>query len=536
LYCAREAAQSGQAEDLIAGIHLVETWPEDHPLHTDAQALMFDASRALLSMARATINESDLDQAVDLASQIPPQSLLYEEAQTAIARWKDIWQQGEVLYTTAQQALKDRNWDLANEQLVEMGYLDNDYWRREQTDALTQQILRERQGWEYLQQARRLATTNQPEQLAESMALLQKMSPQSYVWEDAQVDFQRWRQTLIGVGMQRWQQGNLQGAIALLRNIAPDPSLDKNVQDLVKFSHAYFLANQTNQRWQPNLQQIWNLSQAIAIADQIPSDSPLYPQVEASLETWQLSLQDLNQLQVASIVADLGNRRSLELAIQQAQAISVDRPRRVQAQTLIAHWQLGIQRLEDQPILDRAYALAASETIPALQAAITQAQEIPLGRALRLDAQTAIAQWRGKIQAIEDQPMLDEATALAEAGRWEDAIRSAQRIQQGRSLYDDAQAAIAQWRGEIQSALIAQDRTILNEANALAAKEWYTAAIDRASQIGANRPLYGEAQASIAQWRSARSAFLNQRSTSAPSASSSSPPSGGGYYSPGYSQ
>jgi hypothetical protein len=180
-----------------------------------------------------------------------------------------------------------------------------------------------------------------------------------------------------------------------------------------------------------------------------------------------------------------------------AQGIAPDRPQRVYAQTLIAQWRKEIQQADDLANLTLARQIAKAGTLPYLQAAIAQASQIPVGRELRSHAQAAIYEWKLQIQALEDKPLLDQARTLAKQNKLSAAIQTASKIQPGRILHNDAQTAIQVWTRTMQTQV---DRPILNQAKALANQGKLGAALDLAYQIGANRALSGEAQAAIAEW------------------------------------
>jgi hypothetical protein len=242
--------------------------------------------------------------------------------------------------------------------------------------------------------------------------------------------------------------------------------------------------------------------EAIAAVNQVKSTSPFYGLAQSYKRNWQAQLKDVIQLKYAGAVASLGQPAALQLAIGQAKQVGTDHPRRVQAQSLVAYWQQEIQRLEDQPILDGATRLAKADQIDSLKAAITQASRIEQGRALRRQAQTLIASWNSQIQTLEDRPKLDQAWQLARQDKLDQAIQIASQIHSGRSLYKEAQSAIADWRyQQIVNAQIAQDQPILNQANALADAGNLSAAINIASQIGPHRALSSQAQAAINRWQ-----------------------------------
>lgn len=497
LYCARAAAQSGDLPQLLAGIELTQQWAPGDPLYGEAQGMMTDWSKAVLAIAYEKIGESSLQEAVDLANRIPPNSSIYEEAQAAIAAWQNQWQDGEAIYDVAQTALQSRNWDLASQQVVELGKLENVYWRQQQADNLARQILAEKLAWRYLDEARNEAKANTPDQIIKAIALVQQIDPKSYLAAEANADLDQWSQTLIEAGWQRWQQGDIDGAIALMQQVPATVTLSAEAEDLILFSHAQRLAIESQSNWQPSIGQMLNLIEGIAAARRIAPTSQFYDQAQTNLADWQLQLQDLGQLQLARLIASSGQYLALQRAVEQAQLVTADRPRRLQAQTLVAHWTSDIQRIEDRPILELAQTLAVPGTLPDLQAAIAQASQITLGRALRGEAQAAIARWNRQVQTIEDRPILDRAKDIAQSGRLTDAIREADKITADRALYREAQSAIQGWQREI---LIARDRSLLDEAASLAAGTNLTAAINLASQIPPDRPLYDEAQAAIARW------------------------------------
>lgn len=510
LFCAREAARSGELTALTAGIELVQDWSESHPLYAEAQDLLAAWSRHLLAIAQQRYENTDFRGAVDIASTIPKTSRFYEDAQATIAQWQEEWKQGEAIYATAQEALKNQEWGYASEQILALGQIDNPYWRERQMTALTNQIFAERSAGQTLRQARRLAKQGGAVKLGEAIALAIQVNPQTYVWQDAKADVKTWSDTLLKVALKQWQTGDTRSAMQLAQHVPADLELAPDAQALVIVSHAQALAQwDATTQWAPSQLQVWNLREAIAAMQRIPSNSAFYSQAQTAIQDWQAQLQDLKQLQVANAIASLGQRSTLELAIQQASQISPERPRRLQAQTLIAHWGQEIQRIEDMPFMNRAYALAKTATVGNLQAAIQAAKQVPQGRALWDEAQGAIAQWIRQLQTIEDQPILDRATQMAKQGNLRDAIREAQTIERGRALYDQATAAIDGWQAEINRVLIAEDRKILDEARALAAQQRLTQAIEVASRIGSNRPLSGEAQEAIAQWRAERDSYWN---------------------------
>ncbi|MGQ9869636.1 hypothetical protein [Leptodesmis sp.] len=163
-------------------------------------------------------------------------------------------------------------------------------------------------------------------------------------------------------------------------------------------------------------------------------------------------------LQSAWIVGEVPTLFTKQLAQLQAQQIGRDRPRRAQAQTLIAYWTAEAQKMEDRPYLIYAQKVAEKGTVAALQEAIAQARRIGLKRPLRPEAQTLIGTWTYKIQAIEDRPILDQASATANQGNLSGAIQILATIAPGRALYRQAQSLIGGWQAQIRAAELARQR------------------------------------------------------------------------------
>ena len=208
----------------------------------------------------------------------------------------------------------------------------------------------------------------------------------------------------------------------------------------------------------------------------------------------QEEVRDFNMIAEAQSQAWNGTVADLEAAIVAVQRIKRDRPLYGKAQMLIGNWQAEIQ---DVTVLDQAKQLAQPGAAADLTAAIAAAERIPFGNPLREQAEKAIQQWQGQIETAEDQPYLDRAEQLASSGNLQAAITEASRISPGRALYNQAGHRIDEWTGQIQRF---QDQPQLDRARQLASGGDLAAAIREARQIGSGRALAKEAQADIENW------------------------------------
>ncbi|HEY9811637.1 MAG TPA: hypothetical protein V6D13_20105 [Halomicronema sp.] len=504
LQCAKESASSRNVEELVKGLTVVKDWPEDNPLYSQASQLRDEWSKWLLELARNKLEAGDIKGAEELAKKIPPNASVYEDAQAVVSTWQNDWDKGKAIYSKAQAAIKQQQWQMANGYAQELARLKNEYWGQQRSADLLVQIGREKQAWEQLKLARQTGNPETPDNLQKALQLATKVPQKTYAYDAAKADITKWSRKLLSVASVQVKQRNLEAAIALINRIPSISSLYGEAQDFILLSKAELLLPKEKEFSGPVARHIFALIEAQAAARQLSPDRPLYKQAQEKIAFWQNQLDDLVKLEVASSAASFGQGWMLQVAIEQANSISRDRPRRLHAQTLIAQWRRELKESEDRPYLVRAQTLAQAKTIDSYKNAIAEARQIQLQRPLRVQAQTLIASWNKQIETIEDKPLLEESFALAKRNELDAAIRSASRIAKGRALYKEATAAISEWTTKIQ---LTEDRPLLNEAAKLASVGRLSEAIQKATQIGSGRALYYEAQEAIARWAAERSAI-----------------------------
>lgn len=464
LSCAEAAVQSGELDDLLSGLALLESWTPDRPLYGEAQRLRDDWSEQLLYRARRQMSEGQLDSARRLVEQIPQSSSAYAEGQEIVAQWDNLWKKGEAIAAQIQTDLKAQNWAMASAGIRELEKIPHTYWRSQQSAHFSQRVWQERKARKLEKDVLRQARSGQPDDLAKAMTLAGEMHPDTFARQDVQPLLNQWSTVLLETGRQQWQAGKLDQAIALAQQVKLNPALAKQADHLIRLSEARKLAFATTSTWETSPQDVYRLEEAIAAAQTIPADSRFYAQAQDSLINWRQQVNDLKRLQMAQLMAHLGTVETYRAAIAQAETIGPKHTRRRQAQTLAAHWRREIERIEDGDILVRARRLAQPGTIPAWREAIAEAAQIPMGRALRGEAQALIYEWTAQIQRIEDEPLLTLARTQARQGKLRDAIRTASAIQPGRFLHRPAQASIRQWRAQIQQAETRRRRALEAQA------------------------------------------------------------------------
>jgi hypothetical protein len=213
----------------------------------------------------------------------------------------------------------------------------------------------------------------------------------------------------------------------------------------------------------------------------------------------QTEIEDFISLGEAQRSAWIGTIPGLETAISQAQQIDASRPVYNKAQGLIARWQLEI---EDVARLEKARTLASQGTVNDLAAAIAQADQIPALNPRGKEARQEMNRWQAQVETIEDRPFLDRADQIGiseDVNSLQAAIAEASQIRSGRALYPEARKRIRTWTAKIQRI---QDQPYLDQARELAQTGNLPAAISTAQQIASSgRSLAGEAQAAIDDWQ-----------------------------------
>jgi hypothetical protein len=511
LYCAQEAAQEGDIEHILAGVDLVADWGPGHPMYKKSEETLTEWSAAILDYAEQSLRDDGLEPTVDLVARIPPHSTLYDDAQQRIASWTQQWAEAETVYQDGLAAIAQQDWDRAAAQVTALRRVVHPYWRDDRAAELSQKISSERQARAQVDGAIALAASGQLSDLSTAVSMVQSVEPDTDAWNDAQGLIADWGNVLISAALEAFASGNVDQALAYVQFLPVTIANEGEAHHLLLLSQAKRLASFEQIPWRVEPTESLQLSEAIATAQQIPTESPLYATAQGAIAQWQLELENVTHLQAAQWIARLGDRHALELAIHQAERVTIDQPRRLQAQTLIAQWTQDVNNIRYRPQLARARQMAASGTVQGLQSAIAHVQSVGVDTTHWPDSGEWMSQWTLQLEAEEDRPILIAARELAAEGKWEEAIERANEIGAERSLHSIAQASIDEWEVEYR---IEQNTAYLAQARELASDIRLTQAIARASLIERGQPLYEEAQRLISQWVAQREEILASRTLS----------------------
>ncbi|PPT08848.1 hypothetical protein CKA32_002414 [Geitlerinema sp. FC II] len=492
LYCGQLAANKKTPEDLLEAIELVSSVPVDRGLRPTIDQHLEMWTQDLLDLAETSFQNGELVEAIDIARRVPTDTLPPQPRQTLertielrIESWKQVWTEAETIYEAIETHLKNRRWTEAFREATNLLEVDNQYWATTKYQEITQRVQQAREDTNKLANAQNLANRGDVDGVLEAIALAEQIGLESPAYPVAQDALEDYGRQLLDLADAALEARNLTEAISIARRVPASTQLKDEARDFVTLARARFLV------WQPT---VTNLENAIAQAQKLDIDSPLYNDAQQLIGQWQRAIDQVALLDRARNTARTGSVADLTAAIAQAELVSNSTPLYDEAQQEIARWRDRLETSEDRPILRKAQELAQQGDY---QAAVAQARQIGGDRALHDEAQQWVYQWQSAIAEREDRPILNRAQQLANLGNLNDAIATAQQIPSSSPLYNDAQTAIAQWSGT------ARDRQLLDEAYDIAqggSPEALEAAIRTANGISSYGSWRGDADGAIRDW------------------------------------
>ncbi|MBF2076485.1 MAG: chromosome segregation ATPase [Synechococcales cyanobacterium C42_A2020_086] len=425
---AKGLAEQGGVTNLLAAIKLMEEIQPKSHLHAEAQRLIRDFGRDMLTLAESALDRRQYDEAISILSQIPDKAELQEEirdfnilAEAQSQAWGGTTADIESAIVHAQRIKRDRplygkaqqlisNWQL---EIQDVAFLDRAHQlaqpgtpgdlraaiaeaeripfgnprRQEAEQAIarwTAQI-ETIDDQPYLDRAEQLASAGDVESLQAAITEAGRIRPGRALYEKASQRIDQWTvqiqraqdQPQLDRARQLANMGDLEAAITVAEQISPSRALYDEAQADVNRWRAQLQETQD----QPQLDRARQLASqgffadAIAVAEQIPPGRTLYEAAQADIQSWRSQSQGQDQLKQAYTAASMGTPAMLAAAIELANQIPTSHPSRRDAERLINQWSYQLLRLaESQARLNPTAAIAIAETIPANSAAYPAAQ------------------------------------------------------------------------------------------------------------------------------------------------------------------
>ncbi|NCR39802.1 MAG: chromosome segregation ATPase [Microcystis aeruginosa W13-11] len=473
LYCAQLSADSRTVAGLLEAIALVEALPEDHPLRSQVNQQVEEWARDILNLAEKDYQAGNLKQAIAKARQIPNNMAVAAIIGERIAKWQGTWTEGNEILSKLEENLRASNWNQSFRLAVDLLNLNNEYWATVKYNEAVAKITVAREDSSKLDNAFNLFARGGLDNWFKVIEEARKIPASSYAYQEAEKLIGKTEDKLKEYAERLIERKQWQALRDLANQTPKDLKIKADVTDWSLLSEAALDAETGT---------VDGLEAGILGLEQIDASRPLHQTSLAMKERWQLQVQDLKILSEARDLAQAGTIEQYSAAITKAGEVPRNNPLWSQAQQEIGSWNRQIQVIEDRPILERAQEIALPGDINSLSSAIIQAWAIGKNRALYRDAQREIGDWQARIERMEDQPILDQAQALANLKDYSTAIETANQIPPGRALSSEVSQNIRRWRRELRA------RQNLQQANQLAATgsaEGLTRAIALVTNISA---------------------------------------------------
>ncbi|GAB1541254.1 hypothetical protein NUACC21_39240 [Scytonema sp. NUACC21] len=488
LHCAQLAASKQTEKDLLQAIDLVKQLPESHPLRGEIERYMEEWSKDILDLADQSFQSGSLDKAIATARKVPNDVSAYKLVEEQITKWQSIWSKAEEIYKASEEELREQHWHQAFMLSSKLLRVDNNYWSTVKYDELNRLIVSAREDGDKLAKANGLAESGSVENILKAIKLTESIEKDSYVYRKAQQTLTEFGRKILAIAQARLNKRNADAAIELAQKVPPVTGLQLEVEDFIAIAEAQRSA------WTGT---VAGLESAISQAQTIDISRPVYEKAQKLIALWQLEIEDVSRLEKARTLATQGTVSDLSAAIAEAQLVPANNPRAQEARQEIGRWTAQIQVIEDRPYLDRAEQIAMYEDVNSLQAAIAEANQVRRGRALYREARGKIASWTEKVQRIEDQPYLERARTLASSGDLPSAIETARQITPGRALSGEAQASIDEWRGQLRAK---ENWKKARETALIGTPEALAEAIRVANRVPQGSGLWSDVSVAVDQW------------------------------------
>ncbi len=502
LYCAQNAAEDRNVEGLLSAIKLVAVLPDNHPLKPEIDRNIDRWATSILDIGEEEFQSGKLEQAIATAKKIPANVSARDLVAQKIDDWETIWSEGEEIYEQIENKLREADWNGAFTWAVRLTDSSNQYWATTKYEESINNINVAQEENASLNKAQIQVTNGNIDELILAINKADDIDRDSYAYEQAQKIIAEAKEKLVANIEQLIEQQDWRQLLQVTNRIPSSLKLQKRNKDW------QILANAGSSS---QLDTVFGIEEAIAEAKKLKRGSEYYQLGQKLIGRWELEIEDVAHLAKARDLARVGTIANLSKAISEAGLIPNGNPRYSEASQEIADWRGQIQTIEDQPVLSRARELSYGNSVNAWQRAIAEANLISSSSPLYPEAQEDVRSWRANIQRVEDQPILDEAESFANLNNYAAAIETARKISSGRALSSEAKSKIADWQQEIDG------QRYYREASNLAQQgtpEALARAISTARQASTNSSVGYQVVQDVNDWAEQILAIARQASNS----------------------
>ncbi|MEM1291786.1 MAG: chromosome segregation ATPase [Cyanobacteria bacterium P01_H01_bin.162] len=385
---AERIADRGTVDDILEALQQVAAIEPESYVYAEAQTVLKDLSNDLLDLAEAALANQDGPEALRILGKIPPEARLEQE----VADFRTLADAYELTWggTTA-------GYEAA---IVRLQSLGSDRPLYAKAQALRREWQWELEGVAQLNWAQQVARSGTVESLRAAIVEAEEVAPDNPRWDQAQTQIAEWRRGIALIEDQPFidraklaalggDRASLQGAIAEVGQVPDSSALYGEAQDLIA-DWRWQIQRLDNQPMLTQAQQLADngqLSQAVAVASQIPPNQALYDEAQTAIASWQDQQSGRQSYQQALLVADSGTVGALAQAIELALGVPDSSSDWTLARQAANQWSWDLLRV------------AESTAARNLDEAIAIASQIPPRTDAYAEAQLRIRDWQG--QAID---------------------------------------------------------------------------------------------------------------------------------------
>ena len=382
--------------------------------------------------------------------------------------------------------------------------------------------------------AQTLAEEKNVESLLQAIALVEELPAEHPLRNEINRNVERWATAILTIGETKFQEGNLEAAIAIANQIPENVEAHTVVESQIEsWNKIWSEASKNYEKVEESLRKSqWSnaFSWAVKLTDS-KNDYWATTKYSETIDKINIAQEESMTLDKASNQLNDGGIDSLLDAIAKAEKISEDSYAYDNAQNILAQgkekllaridgfieqqqWS-QLQRVtykipdvleletevKDWRILANAGSSASLNTVLGLEDAIAEIAKLEPTSPLYEKGQQLSDRWTLE---IEDVRHIAQAKELARPGNisaYNAAITEINQIPRNNPRHSEAQQQVAKWRTEIQRI---EDRPIINRAKELALEgnnlAWRRA-IAEISLISSTSPLYSEAQENARTWQ-----------------------------------
>ncbi|WP_413165763.1 hypothetical protein ACL6C3_04655 [Capilliphycus salinus ALCB114379] len=488
LYCAETAAKKETVSDLLVAIELVDSLSKTHPLRPEINRRIEQWSLDILLLSENLFQAGELRKAIENARKVPQDTPALAQVEGRIKEWNELWKEADGIYRKAEDHLRQEQTNLAFREATRLLNIGNQYWETTKYQELTDFVQIVREESKTLAAARGKAEEGGFDNLIAGIEKAEEIGSESYLYEKASKDITEYSKTALKLAEDNLKSGDWQRSINMAQQIPKRAKLDREIEDFIVLARAHIPAS---------LDTVEGLKDAIAQVRKINPGRPFHNKAQQYIREWQQAIADVATLEKARKLARSGAVKDLKAAVAELRSIPVSNPRGEDAQVQMVRWTQKIEEIEDRPLLENADQLASFGDVKSLKEAISQAKQIGEGRALYDQAQDRISEWTERSQRLEYQPILDRALQIASDGDLAQAISVAEQIKPGIVLYPEAKMKVDEWKAELQDTKNVQDAQNIAASGTV---ESYVKAIQLASGVSPSSSSRGLADRLISEW------------------------------------